>query len=102
MHCKSAPAQEVRAVLAARKLLLGKLHDVEMSLRGILRGFGLKVGTTTPRTYVKRIQELVRGHSTLEGISAALLRAREALCRNFKGWNARSGRSHGRTIERGA
>ena len=44
VHCKSAPAQEVRAVLAARKLLQGKLHDVEMSLRGILRGFGLKVG----------------------------------------------------------
>ena len=40
VHCKSVPAQEVRAVLTARKLLQGKLHDVEMSLRGILRGFG--------------------------------------------------------------
>ena len=44
VHCKSLPAQEVRAVLTARKLLQGKLHDVELSLRGILRGFGLKVG----------------------------------------------------------
>ena len=42
-------AQEVRAVLRARKLLQRKLHDVEMSLRGILRGFGLKVGRTTPK-----------------------------------------------------
>ena len=48
VHCKSVPAQEVRAVLTARKLLQCKLHDVEMSLRGILRGFGLKVGATTP------------------------------------------------------
>ena len=48
VHCKSLPAQEVRALLTARKLLQGKLHDVEMSIRGILRGFGLKVGPTTP------------------------------------------------------
>lgn len=42
--CKSLPAQEVRAVLTARRLLQAKLHDVEMSVRGVLRGFGLKVG----------------------------------------------------------
>ena len=44
VHCKSMAAQEVRALLTARKLVQTKLHDVEMSLRGILRGFGLKVG----------------------------------------------------------
>ncbi len=38
VHCNSLPAQEVRAVLTARKLVQTKLHDVEMSLRGILRG----------------------------------------------------------------
>ena len=43
VHCKSLPAQEVRAVLTARKLLQGKLHDLEMCVRGVLRGFGLKV-----------------------------------------------------------
>ena len=48
VHCKSMAAQETRAVLTARKLVQGKLLDVEMSLRGILRGFGLKVGKTTP------------------------------------------------------
>ena len=37
VHCKSLPAQEVRAVLTARKLVQAKLHDVEMSLRGLLR-----------------------------------------------------------------
>ena len=51
VHCKSLPAQEVRALLTARKLLQTKNHDVEMSLRGVLRGFGLKVGPTTPRTF---------------------------------------------------
>ena len=54
VHCKSLPAQEVRALLTARKLLQTKNHDVEMSLRGVLRGFGLKVGPTTPRTGNRR------------------------------------------------
>src|SRR3954452_13542264 len=44
VHCKSAPAQEVRALLVARKQLQAKTRDVELSLRGLLRGFGLKVG----------------------------------------------------------
>ena len=34
VHCKSLAAQEVRAVLAARKLLQSKLNDVEMSICG--------------------------------------------------------------------
>jgi len=46
VHCKSLPAQEARALLTARKLVQSKHHDTEMSLRGILRGFGLKVGKT--------------------------------------------------------
>ena len=65
VHCKSLPAQEVRALLTARKLIQGKLHDIEMSIRGILRGFGLKVGPTTPRTFEHRVRELVRHHGTL-------------------------------------
>jgi transposase len=65
VHCKLLPAQEVRALSAARKLLQTKNHDVEMSLRGVLRGFGLKVGPTTPRTFPNWIRELVDGHATL-------------------------------------
>jgi len=44
VHAKSADAQEVRALLVGRKLLQSKLLDVELSIRGILRGYGLKVG----------------------------------------------------------
>ncbi len=33
VHCKSPPAQEVRALLVGRKLLQGKLQDVELSIR---------------------------------------------------------------------
>jgi transposase len=83
VHCKSVSAQETRATLTARKLVQSKLRDVENSLRGILRGFGLKVGETTERKFAGRIQELVAGHRHLERIAAALLAVREALRTEF-------------------
>ncbi len=79
VHCKSMPAQELRAVLTARKLVQGKRHDIEMSLRGILRGFGLKVGPTTTRSFDGRVRELVEGHPTLLAVADALLLARTTL-----------------------
>ena len=78
VHCKSLPAQEVRALLTTRKLLQAKRHDVEMSLRGVLRGFGLKVGPTTPKTFEARVRDLVAHHDTLQTIADALLKARGA------------------------
>src|SRR5216684_5428810 len=83
VHCKSIDAQEVRAMLTARKLVQSKLRDVENSLRGILRGFGLKVGKTTERTFAGRIEELVTDHPHLERIADALLSVREALRKEF-------------------
>ena len=84
VHCKSVSAQETRALLTARKLLQAKRHDVEMSLRGVLRGFGLKVGPTTPRTFEARVRELVDGHPTLVTVAEALLAARTELRRRFE------------------
>jgi transposase len=84
VHCKSVSAQETRALLTARKILQAKRHDVEMSLRGVLRGFGLKVGPTTPRTFEARVRELVDGHPTLVTVAEALLAARTELLRRFE------------------
>lgn len=83
VHCKSLSAQETRATLTARKLVQSKLLDVENSLRGILRGFGLKVGTPTKREFAGRIQALVAGHPHLERIAGALLAVREILRKEF-------------------
>ena len=83
VHCKSMPSQEIRALLTARKLMQGKLHDVELSLRGILRGFGLKVGKTTPRTFEGRVLELAAGQPVLQEVADALLAARAVLARQF-------------------
>ena len=84
VHCKSLAAQEVRAVLTARKLIQSKPRDVENSVRGILRGFGLKVGKTIPRGFAGRIHELVAGHPNLKMVAAALLSVHAVLLREFQ------------------
>jgi transposase len=89
VHCKSVGAQELRAVLTARKLIQSKLRDVENSLRGILRGFGLKVGKTTARSFAGRIRELVAGQANLETIAQALLSVHAVLLREFNGFERR-------------
>jgi transposase len=83
VHCKSMSAQETRTLLTARKLVQSKLRDVENSLRGILRGFGLKVGKTTEGKFARRIEELVVGHPHLQVIAKALLSVRAVLRKEF-------------------
>lgn len=83
VHAKSPPAQEVRALLIARKQLQAKMRDVELSLRGLLRGFGLKVGEISKGQFAARVRMLVLGHDMLERIAEAMLQAREALRTEF-------------------
>jgi transposase len=89
VHCKSMSAQEIRAMLTARKLIQSKLQDIENSLRGILRGFGLKVGKITPTNFAGRIEALVKGHPNLQTIGESLLRARAVLLAEFNGFEKR-------------
>ena len=83
MRCTANRSQRRKSERCWGKLLQTKNHDVEMSLRGVLRGFGLKVGPTTPRTFAARIRELVAGHPTLSTVAEALLAARSTL---FEQW----------------
>jgi transposase len=83
VHCKSPPAQEIRALLVGRKLLQGKLLDIELGIRGLLRGFGLKVGAVSKGRFVARIRELIAGQPMLERVIGPMLQAREALRTEF-------------------
>lgn len=83
VHCKSVGSQEIRALLVGRKLLLGKLLDVEFSIRGILRGFGLKMGLVTRKSFEGRVRELSAGQPMLEQIGSAMLAARAALLTEY-------------------
>lgn len=81
VHAKSVGAQEVRALLTSRKLMQAELFDVESGIRGLLRGFGLKVGPISRGRFEMRIRELVDGHVMLETMIGAMLAARSALDR---------------------
>lgn len=83
VHAKSAPCKDTRALLVGRKLLQGKLLDVELSIRGILRGYGLKVGEVSRGRFEARIRELTAGHAILETVIGAMLAARMALWNEF-------------------
>ena len=84
VHAKSVGAQEVRALLTARKLMQNKLLDVECGIRGMLRGFGLKVGPISRGRFERRIRELIDGHAILEVVIGSMLAARAALETEFK------------------
>jgi transposase len=81
VHCKSVSAQEVRAVLGARKAVQQGFIALELSLRGLLRNFGLKVGTISRGRFEQRIRELAAGNS--------MLRARASLRQELAGLERR-------------
>jgi transposase len=85
VHCKSVSAQEVRAVLGARKAIQQGMIALEMSMRGLLRNFGLKVGAISRGRYEHRIQELADGNSMLEAATGPMLRARASLRQELAG-----------------
>jgi hypothetical protein len=68
-------------LLTARGLLLDKLRDTELSLRGIPRGFGLKLGKVTQSGVQARVRELVANHPMLQQITGSMLLARATLQR---------------------
>ena len=85
VHCKSVSAQEVRAVLGARKAIQQAMISLEMSLRGLLRNFGLKVGAISRGRYEHRIRELAEGNPMLEAATGPMLRARASLRQELAG-----------------
>jgi transposase len=79
VHVKAASAREQRARLAARTTMVRQMQDLENSVRGLLRGFGLRVPTLRRGSWADAVRALVGGHPTLPGIVEPLLQAREAL-----------------------
>jgi len=79
VHCKSVSAQEVRALLGAREAIQQDMIALEMSLRGLLRNFGLKVGTISSGSYDMRVRELVEGNAMLLAATTPMLKSRAAL-----------------------
>ncbi|WP_138473103.1 IS110 family transposase [Poseidonocella sp. HB161398] len=83
VHCKSVSAQEMRALLGARKSIHQAVINLELSIRGTLRNFGLKLGKTSKARFEARIRELTAGNPLLEVATDVVLKARAELRRDL-------------------
>jgi transposase len=83
VHVKTIESQRLRALLTARKVCQSKMIDIEISVRGILRNFGMKVGVTTKNDYEDRIRVLIVEDRLLQIAIEPLLTARQALRDQF-------------------
>ncbi|UWQ73293.1 transposase [Leisingera sp. M658] len=79
VHCKSVSSQEMRALLSSRKELKHGIINLELSVRGLLRNFGLKIGTVSKGNYEARVRELAEGNVMLETAVEPILSARVVL-----------------------
>ncbi len=85
VHVKSLLSQELRVLLTARKLLVTKLRDIDNGIRGLLRGFGLKMGKVGERGFPARVRELVDGRRSLTMVIEPLLQVRGVLLAEREG-----------------
>ena len=66
-------------MLSARATLVACLKDIENSVRGLLRGFGLRLPRALRGRWDAGVREAIAGHPCLPQILEPLLVAREAL-----------------------
>src|SRR5690606_36690634 len=84
VHCKSQVAQENRTLLAGRKMLQTRYIDLEMCLRGLRRGYGLKVGPPNRMSFDGRVRELASAVPGIDSTVDDLLKARAWLLEQFR------------------
>jgi len=84
VHVKSEEAQRTRMLLVNRQQLLTKALDIENSVRGSLKVFGLRVGVVVRRGFEARVLELVADDPILLAVTEPMLRVRQALLEEFE------------------
>ena len=89
VHCKSVSAQETRAILTSRKAIQRGIINIELSVRGVLRNFGLKIGRISKPGFDARVRELAEGNEMLVAAVEPILRARMALRKELAGLEKR-------------
>lgn len=83
VHVKSAASQELRLLLVNRRTLVAKRRDIDNTIRGTLKVFGLKVGQVSRLRFEARVIELLAKHPRLVEMVRPMLVAREALLEQY-------------------
>ena len=84
VYVKSEEAQRTRMLLVNRQQLLTKALDIENSVRGSLKVFGLRIGVVARRGFEARVLELVADDPIVLAVTKPMLRVRRALLEEFE------------------
>lgn len=76
VHAKSVTSHEHRTILGARHQLVTMRSELDAQIRGILKTFGLILGTGNKDTLIQRAEKLAAGHPVLSGLVAKLAKVR--------------------------
>lgn len=76
---KRPVTRRIRSVMMARELLVRQRRDISNQIRGLLRGFGLKVGPVSHLRFEARVHELAECEPALLTALEPLLRVRDVL-----------------------
>ena len=76
VQIKSLAAHERRALLAARHRLVLIRLELDAQVRGMLKPFGLVVGTGNSDAFIRRAEALAEGHPVLAPLLACLAEVR--------------------------
>ena len=84
VHIKSEESDRLRLLLSARERLIKIRMDIEAQARGILKTFGIRLGSVRAgrcrRDFRDQLSEVVSGDPILEVVFASLITVHETVC----------------------
>jgi transposase len=83
VHMKTRASLEARLVLTNRSLLLRQRLQIQNTIRGTLKGFGVKLGAASQGRFVGKVRALIAENPILQAAIEPLLEAWQALRRAF-------------------
>jgi transposase len=80
VHLKRPEARKLRLLLSSREMLVRTRIDLDNHIRGVLKGFGLKIGKVAAGQFEDRVWELIdEGDAQIRWVVGTLLTARAAV-----------------------
>lgn len=83
VHLKTPAARDLRLMLSAQDTLGRRVRELDNSIRGLLRGFGLRLAKGARGRFCALVRGLIEGNPVLEAAITPLLAAREAMASEF-------------------
>ncbi len=83
VHLKTPAARDLRLMLSARDTLGRRIRELDNLVRGLLRGFGLRLPKGARGRFCTLVREVIEGNPVLEVAMSPLLAARDVMADEF-------------------